>query len=154
RTHDDRSSFEIEVEHLADGAYDVLIDGVVKGTLVVSGGVGEIEFESGSDDGGHALDFDPLGPLVQVRHATTIVLSATGLAPAPGVSTCTPSESETPLSNVGPDVDASGSVRVQVADDCGHDFRVEIEDLPVGSYDLLVGGILRGSIAVSVRPDG
>jgi hypothetical protein len=33
-------------------------------------------------------------------------------------------------------------------DDCRREFRVEIEDVPVGDYDLLVGGVPRGTIAV------
>jgi hypothetical protein len=155
RTRDGRSEFEVEIQQVPDGAYDVLIDGSAKGTIAVTGGVGEIEFEGGSDDvGEHALDFDPLGALVQVGRGGTIILSGTGLASAPGVNACTPSEGETPLANVGPDPDASGSARVRVDTDCRHDFRVEIQDLPVGSYDLVVGGILRGTIVVATRPDG
>ena len=33
-------------------------------------------------------------------------------------------------------------------DHCDRDLRVEIEDVPVGTYELLVGGIVRGSFDV------
>jgi hypothetical protein len=146
--------FSVEVEDVPDGAYDVLIDGVVKGTITVSGGEGEIEFQSGGDDPGPPLDFDPLGALVQVAQGSTIVLTGTMLASAPGVNECTPSEATTLLAAVGPDADAHGDARLRVRDDCERDFRVEVEDLDVGSYELFVDGTLRGTIAVATADTG
>jgi hypothetical protein len=110
---------------------------------------GEIEFSSAADDPDELpLDFDPLGALIQVAQDTTIVLSGRVLADSPGVSVCTPSESTTPFTNAGADPDASGDVRLRTKDDCDRDFRVEVEDLPVGAYDVIVGGTLRGTVDV------
>jgi hypothetical protein len=44
---------------------------------------------------------------------------------------------------------AKGKARFRVRDDCSEDFRVEIEDLPVGDYNLLVGGVNQGTITVT-----
>src|SRR5262245_33618626 len=141
--------FDVEVEDLPDGSYSLLVDGTERGTIAVEGGRGKIEFSSGGDDPDELpLDFEPLGALIQVAQGSTIVLSGTLLADATGVNVCTPSESTTVLNNVGPDPDASGKARFRVKDDCDRDFEVEIEDLPVGMYDVVVGGVVRGAIDV------
>jgi hypothetical protein len=49
---------------------------------------------------------------------------------------------------------AKGKARFRVRDDCSEDFRVEIEDLPVGDYNLLVGGVNQGTITVTDRNGG
>lgn len=147
--------FEVEIEDVPDGAYDLIADGVVRGTIVVVRGEGEIEFSDGGDDPDELpLDFDPLGALVQVAQGGTIILSGTVLADAPGLNVCTPSESTTALANVGPDPDASGDARFRIRDDCDHDFQVEADDLPVGVYEVWVGGVLRGSMDMVDVGDG
>jgi len=139
--------FDVEVEDVPDGVYTLLVDTVERGTITVTAGKGEIEFSSGGDDADELpLDFDPLGALIQVAQGSTIVLSGTLLADATGVNVCTPSESTTVLANVGADPDASGRARFRVRDDCDRQFEVEIEDLPIGTYDVVVGGVVRGAI--------
>ncbi len=141
--------FDVEVEDVVDGAYDVLVAGVVRGTIMVAGGLGGIEFSDGGDDPDELpLDFDPFGALVQVAQGSTIVLSGTMLAGASGVSVCTPSEATTPLTNLGIDPDGHGDIRVRTKDDCDRDFQVEIEDVAVGGYEVLVGGVVRGTLTV------
>lgn len=149
-----RRDFNVEIEDVTDGSYDLIVDNIVRGTISVVAGKGEIEFASNSDDPSKVLlDFDPFGKLIQVAQGSTIVLTGTLLASAPGVNVCTPSETTTVLANVGPDPDASGDARLRIRDDCRHDFRVEVEDLPVGAYDLVVGGTVRGTISVTNQPD-
>lgn len=141
--------FDVEIEDVPDGVYTLLVDTVDRGVITAAAGRGKIEFSDGGDDPEELpLDFDPFGAAVQVAQGSTIILSGTLLAGAIDVSVCTPSESTTLLSNVGPDPDAHGDVRFRVKDDCDRDFRVEIEDLPVGAYDVLVGGVVRGAIDV------
>ena len=67
-----------------------------------------------------------------------------------GPSICEPTETEVPLLNTGPISQAKGKARFRVRDDCDEDFRVEIEDLPLGTYTLEVGGLAVGTIAVTV----
>lgn len=147
-----KQDFSVEIEDVTDGAYDLIVDGVTRGTINVVAGKGEIEFSS-SDPGKPLLDFDPFGKVIQVAQNATIILTGTLLASAPGVNVCTPSETTSALTNVGPDPDASGDARLRVRDDCRRDFRVEVEDLPVGDYDLFVGGTNRGTISVAVQID-
>ena len=141
--------FDVEIEDVPDGAYTVSIDGIERGTITVSGGEGEIEFSDGGDDPEELpLDFEPLGALVQVSQNGSIILSGDVLANAPGVNVCTPSETLTALAAVGPDGDADGKARFRVKDDCDRDLEVEAEDVPVGTYEVWVGGVLRGTLDV------
>lgn len=141
--------FDVEIEDVPDGAYTLLVDAVERGTIVVAGGEGGIEFSNGGDDPDELpLTFDPRAALVQVALGGDVILSGTALADAPGLNVCTPSESLTPLVAVGPDADADGKARLRVKDDCDRDLEVEAEDVPVGSYEVWVGGVLRGSLTV------
>lgn len=141
--------FDVEIEDVADGAYDVMVGGIVRGTITAAGGIGGIEFSDGGDDPDELpLDFDPFGAIVQIAQGSTIVLSGTMLAGASGVSVCTPSEATTPLTNLGVDPDGHGDTRIRTKDDCDRDFQVEIEDVAIGAYEVIVGGIVRGTLTV------
>jgi hypothetical protein len=145
---DGRTTFKVEIEDVPNGSYDLFVDGVLRGSIGVSLGEGEIEFDSEASPPKLPLDFDPRGLIVDVAQGADIFFSGEMSAQAGGVNVCTFSESEVPVASTGVDADASAKARFRVRDDCDTDFRVEIEDVPVGSYDLLVGGVLRGSIVV------
>lgn len=150
-----RTRFTVEIEHVAAGAYDLLVGGVPRATIVVATGEGEVEFASASDDADKLpLDFDPFGASIEIAQGGVVVLSGTLLARAPGVNQCTAGETLTPLLGSAAAPGASGKARLRVRDDCRRDYEVEVEDVPVGSYDLLVGGALRASFTVSLRADG
>jgi len=155
RVRKGKSDLSVEIEDVVAGSYDLIIDGVLRGTFNVSGLEAEVEFAAPTDDPGKLpLDFDPYGKLVQVVQGSTVVLSGTMLASSSGVSSCVPSETESALANVGPDADASGDIKNRLRDDCRRSFSVEAEDVPVGVYDLFVGGVLRGTINVAVTAEG
>jgi hypothetical protein len=135
------TEFEVEIEHVTDGAYDLIVDGVTQGAITVTGGVGQIDFRN--------PPFAPLGKLIQIAQDGAVVLTGTLLAGAPGVSVCTPGESSTDLTNTGLVPGASGHADLKVEDDCERSFDVEVEDLPVGDYDLVVAGIVRATITVT-----
>lgn len=139
--------FTVEIEDVTDGVYDLFVDGVLQGTITVVAGRGEIDFSNN-------LDFDPFGKLIQVSQSGAVILTGTLLAGAPGVNVCTPAETDTALTNTGLDPDASGHAKLKVGDDCEREFDVEIEDLPVGDYDLVVAGVVRGTISVVSTLDG
>jgi hypothetical protein len=152
REKNGRREFNVEIEDVADGAYELWVDGVLRGSISVAAGRGEIEF--GDDSSGLPLDFDPLGKLIQVFQNGSVILTGNLLAGAPGVSVCIPAESIIVLTNLGLDADASGDARLRIRDDCRRDFRVQVEDLPVGAYDLVVAGVARGTIAVTNSASG
>lgn len=68
--------------------------------------------------------------------------------------TCTPQEIREALASTSADADASADARFRTDDRCRLDFRVEVEDVPVGDYTLAVGGVDRGTIAVRATPMG
>jgi hypothetical protein len=157
RIRDDcRRDFDVEIEDVPVGDYDLFVDGVFRGTITVvdlGGGdiEGELEFTTEPDEIDELfLDFDPAGALIEVEQGGTLFFSGTQGEPQPGgggTTPCTPSEVELPLLNTGVIANAKGDARLRVRDDCDEDFRVEIEDVPVGDYDILVGGTPRGTIS-------
>jgi hypothetical protein len=71
--HDCDKSFEVEIEEVVAGAYDVYVDGILRGTIqaafnAVKGHVeGHLEWETSPDDPGELLlDFDPRGQLIEM----------------------------------------------------------------------------------------
>jgi hypothetical protein len=89
-----RRDFQVEVEDVPVGSYDVVVGGAVRGTIAVvadaAGGTrGELELESAGDDTPHAapLDFDPVGATLEIRGATGTyfadVFDGIGTAPTP-----------------------------------------------------------------------
>jgi len=111
---------------------------------------GEIEFDTDPDDPGELpLTFDPEGAGIEVVQGATVFFADTFGSGGGGSTICEPQETEVPLLNNGPVGAAKGKARLRVKDDCDEDFRVEIEDLPLGNYDVVVGGVTRGSISVA-----
>jgi hypothetical protein len=152
--------FDVEIEDVPNGSYDLFVGGVDRGDIVVSGGEGEIEFSDGGDDDDELpLTFDPYGALVEVKQGATVILTGNavgggGGGGGGGGNACTEEELRLDFVNVGPDTNAGGDARHRVLDDCDRDFRVEIEDLSAGTYDLFVGGVDRGDITVDGTGQG
>jgi hypothetical protein len=129
------------------GDYPVFVDGVERGAVTV-GPLGRGQTEWGDDDGGPALDFDPRGEVIDVATGAGILFTGSLAGSIPGVTTCSFSEDETALVAAPAAGAGSGHTKLRVRDDCRRDFSVEIEDVPLGAYDLFVGGVLRGQIQV------
>lgn len=145
---DGRTTFKVEIEDVPAGSYDLFVDGVMRAVITVTGLEGEVEFDSQASPPKLLLDFDPRGAIVDVAQGTDVFFSGEMRAQATGVTQCQFAETETFLASTGLDPDAKAKARLRVRDDCDRDFRVEIEDVPVGNYDLFVGGVLRAVIAV------
>jgi hypothetical protein len=144
---DGRQKLEVEIERVEPGDYPVFVDGVERGVIAV-GPLGRGQLEWGDDDGGPPLDFDPRGKLIDVASGAGVLFSGTLAGAIPGVNQCTFSETETPLLAAPAAGAGSGDTRLRIREDCRRDFSVEIEDVPVGAYELLVGGVLRGTLQV------
>ncbi len=163
RTRDDcERDFQVEIEDVPSGAYDVYVGGVLRGVLTVVdtgfGIAGELEFDTDPDDPGQVLlDFDPTGAAVEVRQGATVFFSSAFTGSGGGGGSCTAEETEVPLLNTGAYGDAKGKARYRLESDCDADFRVEAEDLPLGDYTLRVGGIVQGTLTVALvegEPEG
>jgi len=169
-----RTDFDVELEDLPVGDYQLLVDGIERGIISVvatdDGTEGEVEFSSPQDDGELLLDFEPLGALIEIADAGGVLFSGIadpansgggddgggddggaggddGNAPPFGNT-----ETEVDFINTGLDSDASGDVELEQRPD-RVEFDVEIEDLDLGSYELWVGGMMVAEIEV-VTVDG
>ncbi|HET6410176.1 MAG TPA: hypothetical protein VFG14_19960 [Chthoniobacteraceae bacterium] len=72
------TSLTVDVSNLAAGAYDVVIDGTVRGTLTVAAtGTGTIVFSTIPLAGEVLLDFDVEGETLEIRQGATVFLSGT-----------------------------------------------------------------------------
>jgi hypothetical protein len=144
---DGRARFEVELEDVPPGDYPVFVDGTERGTISVGTlGRGQMEWES--DDSGGNLDFDPRGKLIDVAGPDGVWFSGGLEGAIPGVNQCAFSETETPLVAAPAAGSGSGNTKLRVREDCRRDFSVEIEDVPLGAYDLLIGGVPKGTLQV------
>ncbi len=154
----DRTEFSVEVEDLADGSYRIFVGGVERGELLVSLGMGETEYRSPVEAGKVLLTFDPRGEQVEVHDGQGAVLTSGDVViddddPVdPNIDFGT-TEIEVDLTNTGVYILASGDARLRPEVD-RTDFSVEIEDVPVGDYDLRIGDEIVGVITVMTQQDG
>lgn len=147
--------FKVEVEDLPVGEYELIVDGNVRGVLSMtnslSGTNGELEFSSDPHESGkQLLNFEPKGKIVQIQQGTTIYFNGDARNSVQAPSVCAVINDEVALINSGVSSSAKGKSRFRQDSDCDQDFRVEIEDLPAGNYQLFVSGINRGEIMVSL----
>ena len=173
----DRTEFKVEAEDLPDGNYRIFVGGIDRGQLVISLGVGETEFRSPVEAGKVLLTFDPRGQVVEVHDGQGAVLTS-GDAVFDGGDDNGDDDNgddngdddngdddngsdidfgsvdiEVELDNTGVYPAASGDAKLEPRAD-RTDFSVEIEDVPVGPYDLRIGGEVVGTIQVRQLADG
>jgi len=158
----DRTDFSVEVEDMVDGSYRIVVGGIDRGELMVNMGIGETEFRSPVEAGKVLLTFDPRGELVEIHDAEGVVLTSGEVVLDPGDDDDGDDtgnidfgtiEIEVELTNTGVFTEASGDARLRPRED-RTDFRVEIEDVPIGPYSLRVGGQIVGVIQVKTLEDG
>jgi len=165
----DRVEFSVEIEDVPPGRYELRVDGIPRGTIdvidTISGPEGEIEFRSPTEPGKFLLDFDPLDKIVEVVANGQVVVE--GILDSqtdddrdedePELDLRRPEgdevEIEIDLLNSGVFAAGEGDAELELRDDRS-EFDVEIEDVPVGSYSLFVGGVERGVIEVVQFADG
>lgn len=159
-----RIEFKVEIENLTPGTYELFTDGEKRADIEVlqddDATEAEVEFSSPVDGNDLLLDFDPRGMLLEIQQGGVVYLTsdlpAQGVPPGNDNGNAPPfgdMEIEIDLVNQGVYVDASGEAELEQRSD-RVEFNVEIEDVPVGEYQLFVGGTERGSITVVETPDG
>lgn len=157
----DRTEFSVEAEDLADGDYRIFVGGVDRGGLVINFGMGETEFRSPVEAGKVLLTFDPRGEVIEVHDGQGAVLTSGDVVIDDGDDNDDGGDNidfgtieiEVDLTNTGVYPLASGDARLRPETD-RTDFSVEIEDVPVGNYDLRIGGEIVGVITVIQMQDG
>jgi len=149
----DKTEFKVEVEDLTTGTYDIVVADTTRGELDVTGdeGEAEIEFRRPAENGHPPLNFDPRGQHVAVQQDGTPYLEAdvptTGNENEDGEDE-EEIEIEVDLSNTGLDSDASGEAEFEKEADKAA-FEIEVEDLTLGTYDIVVADTTRGEFDVS-----
>jgi hypothetical protein len=155
-----RRKFSAEIEDVAEGAYELWVGGVLRGSIEAESDddeiEGEIEFESGDDDSDELpLDFDPRGLLIEVKNGSGTFFSHNFGSGNGGNSTSAPQvKVELPLFNTGTAVGATAEMKFKRDDDGDESFEVEVEDAPTGSYELWVGATQRATIVVENTDSG
>jgi len=148
-----RVEFEVEIEDVPAGDYQLLVDGIERGIIRVEqdedGTEGYIEFSSPRDDDDFSLDFEPLGKLIEITDGTTLLFSGIldpELGPDAGSDEDLAGPSldfgqydiEIDFDSTGLDPDADGDLSLDIYPN-RVEFEVEVEDLAVGTYTLSVG---------------
>jgi hypothetical protein len=161
RSEKGRTRFEVKLEDVPLGDYQVLVDGVAVGTITVveeeddddhgedygdddspddGYGEGKIRFSSDPKGSDLLLTFDPRGKTISVVPAGTEVVwfQAVMAASIPGVTECDEYETEIALVGVAP---AEGEAELEIEDECKAELEVVAEGLAPGSYELRVAGV-------------
>ncbi|MCB9838732.1 MAG: hypothetical protein H6813_05285 [Phycisphaeraceae bacterium] len=127
---------------LPAGDYDVLCDGIAVGSITSKGrkGKGKASFSTKPGNNDQAMSFDPVGALVQIVQDNLIFLEGTidGQPVGGGIPPAGIAEAVFSPTAIAPG--ASGDVRYRLRAD-SVDFNVEIEDVPLGTYTLLIDGV-------------
>jgi hypothetical protein len=163
-----KREFSVEVEDLAAGTYQVVVDDTARGDIDVvnteDGTEGEVEFRDPPEEGHPALEFDPRGTHVAIVQNGTTFLEAEVPTEQSGNGDGDDddgddddgddeeTEIEVDLENTGPDPDASGEAEYEQEDD-RREFKVEVEDLSPGIYDVVVADTARGELDVGNGDD-
>ncbi|MCF6287615.1 MAG: hypothetical protein L3J53_00070 [Proteobacteria bacterium] len=161
----ENSEFEVEVEDVPVGSYDLRVGGIIRSQIQVinmnSGTEGKVEFESPINDNNLLLDFDPRNKLIEILEGNTVLFTS-DFTPTPGGNNPPASNGAPPFANdietkvffnnTGVIPSARGEVELEQEQN-EVEFEVEIENLPLGNYSLFVGGVEKGIITV-VNDDG
>jgi len=170
----DRVDFDIELEDVPVGFYDFSVDGDIKGVIEVvqtaAGIEGELEYRNPVEAGKLLLDFNPIDRLLEISQGSQIMFSGvftlnagggnngdgddddgdgSGGSGGSGGGGGQNVELEVPFTNTGLDPDASGEVEYEVRSD-RTDFKVKVEDLTFGQYQLFVGGVSVADLNVNM----
>ncbi|RMD61755.1 MAG: hypothetical protein D6824_07650, partial [Planctomycetota bacterium] len=150
-----RADLKIEVEDLPAGEYDVFIGGVDRGAITVVATVdgleGEIEFRNRPANGKVFMDFDPAGLAVEIQQNGTALLA--GVVPdidindpaAAALSGFPSQKVEVEMVNTGAAPEAEAELRFRSKKNKA-DFELRVEDLPAGTYELIVNDVVVASV--------
>lgn len=150
-----RRTFKVELERAGAGPFELFVGGIKRGDFTTTGILSKVKFAAGSDDAGALpLDFDPRGQVIDVLRAGEVVISSELAAQADGVNSATPQLMSSSIPSTGADPDGHAEAKLRIDDRARKHFSVEIEDVPAGTYDLLVDGEAVANIVVTATTGG
>ena len=144
-------TLDVAVAGLPSGSYDVLVGGgEMRSTISVdASGSGSIVFSTDPVLGQSALSLNPLDQPIEIRQGETVYFTGhLGLTmtelPKPNTV-----EVELPLLNVSNIVTASAHLKLETLGSAMNALEVKLENVPVGTYDFKVNGVLKANIDVA-----
>ena len=150
-TNKAQSFFTIKVSHTIPGTYDVVLNGALVDTIVVNAdGEGKVSHRTGKGKKTVGpLPYDPRGGDLAIQATGANLLTAS--IPATAAEAQQKIEVEIDLTALG----GVGSGEAEFRSRFGRmQFEVELEGLPVGVYDLIIGGVKVGEIPVDASGQG
>lgn len=147
---------EIDARDLPEGDYEVVVNDVVLGALKMIADddrtEGEQEFETNpNDDDELPLPFDPAGLPVSLRRGGVVYFAGTvPTTPPPGDLSGVTGAGEIALTR-GESAPAGSraTAALEFEHSAAHELEVELHGLPAGSYEVLIGDSVRGSITIA-----
>ncbi|MEQ1861754.1 MAG: hypothetical protein ABMA13_17695 [Chthoniobacteraceae bacterium] len=154
-SRNDKRVFRVDLERAGAGPFELFVGGVKRGDLTVRGVTARIKFAIGSDDPGVLqLDFDPRGEVIDVISNAQVVFSGKLEALARGVNVSTPRFTGTAITATALAGSGHANAKLRLDTRARKHFSVEVEDMPVGAYDLFVDGVNVGTITVATVTGG
>ena len=147
RQDTDDTDFNVELEDLPQGSYELWVTGVLRDSITVGAlGEGEAEFQTPKDGNKPLLDFAVLDQLIEIRQGETLFFSevfdgsgSSGGGGGGGGGGGSKNKFEILMVNVGPDANAKGKLEHELKSGKVK-FKIEVEHLDVGTYQLHVAG--------------
>jgi hypothetical protein len=153
RDADGELSLQVQVGALPAGTYDVVVGGVIVGTITVTGlepdGLATVVFSTEPEAGEFLLDFDVFGETIEVKQGATVFLNGTLPLTLTELAPPTTVETELPLLNQGVIATASSHITLTTTGTTLDAVEVELTGVPAGPYDFRVGTEIQGTIVVS-----
>jgi len=153
-----KAKLVIKTLALPAGVYDVCFDGIPAGTITSNGrnGKGIAKFSSSPGGNDQTMSFNPVGAAVQITRGGAVYLEGMLDGESIGGGFSNPGIAETALAPTSLSPGASGDLEYKARPD-RTEFKVEIEDVPVGTYLLLIDGVEVASFDVvntATGPEG
>lgn len=150
-----RRFFIVKIERAEPGEWSLFVNGIARGSILVSGRQTTVFFDSAPGrTSRRLLDFDPRGQVVDLALGANLVFTGSLEAKANNVNSASPSLTQTFIPSTGIDPDGTARVKYRVDPDARRKFSVELEDVPAGAYELLANGAVQGVINVVATVDG
>jgi hypothetical protein len=150
-----RRFFTVKIERAEAGEWSLFVNGILRGDIPVSGRQTTVVFDSApASPTRRLLDFDPRGQVVDLALGSNLVFSGSLQAKATNVNVAAPSLTQTFIASTGIDPNGTAKVKYRIDPDARRKFSVELEDVPVGAYELLANDALQGVINVVTTTSG
>lgn len=148
------ASLLFKLQRLEDVPQTITANGVeVAYFTPLAHGIARVRFSTNPGKNDLPLDFDPVNTTFRIMLGDEVVLEfkTDGRSVGGGASPIGEISASFNRTDAAPDAAGSATLGDRAT---RLDLEIEVEDLALGSYDVLVGGVKRGTIVVQTAPDG